>query len=114
MRPRDVAQAVGIGERRLQQIFRAEVSMSPKAWGRLARLHACLRALRGGPAVPHWASLAADGGFYDQAHLANEFRALCGLSPSEFLQCRIAHSSKTQAAGVGTVASIERKGGRTA
>lgn len=97
LRSRDVAQAVGIGERRLQQIFRAEVGMSPKAWGRLARLQACLRALRDGPAAPSfsWAGLAADGGFYDQAHLANEFRALCGLSPTDFLQHRIAHSSKT-------------------
>ncbi len=95
MRPRDVARTVGVGERRLQQIFGAEVGMSPKAWSRLARLHACLRALRGGPAVPHWASLAVDGGFYDQAHLANEFKALCGLSPTEFLQRRIALSSKT-------------------
>lgn len=71
-----------------------EVGMSPKAWGRLARLHACLRALRGGPAAP-WAALAADGGFYDQAHLANEFRALCGLSPTEFLQRGVSLSSKT-------------------
>lgn len=95
LRPRDVAQAVGMGERRLQQIFRAEVGMSPKAWGRLARLHACLRALRSGPAAPPWAALAADGGFYDQAHLANEFRALCGLSPTEFLQRGVSLSSKT-------------------
>ncbi len=95
MRPRDVAQTVGMGERRLQQIFRAEVGMSPKAWGRLARLHACLRALRSGPAAPPWAALAADGGFYDQAHLANEFRALCGLSPTEFLQRGVSLFSKT-------------------
>ena len=114
MRPGEVARAIGVGERRLQQIFRAEVGMSPKAWGRLARLHACLRSLRCGPVPPPWAALAADGGFYDQAHLANEFRTLCGLSPTEFLQRRIALSSKTQAAGVGTVASLERKEGGTA
>lgn len=95
MRPREVARAVGVGERRLQQIFRAEVGMSPKAWGRLARLHACLRALRGGPTAPPWAALAADGGFYDQAHLANEFRVLCGLSPTDFLQRGVSLSSKT-------------------
>lgn len=97
LRPRDVAASVGMGERRLQQIFRAEVGMSPKAWSRLARLHACLRLLRGGPAAPplSWAALAIDGGFYDQAHLANEFRALCGLSPTEFLQRGVSVSSKT-------------------
>jgi hypothetical protein len=32
---------------------------------------------------------------YDQAHLANEFRLLCGLSPTLFLQRGIAQSSKT-------------------
>lgn len=95
MRPREVARAVGLGERRLQQIFGAEVGMSPKAWSRLVRLHACLRALRKGPQAPAWAALAADGGFYDQAHLANEFQALCGLSPTEFLRRGVAHSSKT-------------------
>ncbi|MES2611934.1 MAG: DUF6597 domain-containing transcriptional factor [Pseudomonadota bacterium] len=60
MRPGEVATAVGMGERRLQQIFRAEVGMSPKAWSRLARLRACLRALRASsPAAPvfSWAGL---------------------------------------------------------
>lgn len=95
MRPQEVARAVGVGERRLQQVSRAEVGMSPKAWSRLARLHACLRALRSGERMPSWAALAVDGGFYDQAHLANEFRALCGLSPTGFLQRGASHSSKT-------------------
>ena len=53
------------------------------AWSRLARLHSCLRLLRGG-APPAWAAVAADSGFYDQSHLVNEFRALCGLTPTEF------------------------------
>lgn len=97
MRPREVVTAVGIGERRLQQIFRAEVGMSPKAWSRLARMHACLRLLRGGSAAQplSLAALAVDGGFYDQAHLFNEFRALCGLSPTEFLQRSVSVSAKT-------------------
>ena len=93
---REVADAVGLGERRLQQLFRQQVGLSPGAWRRLARLHACLRALRR-PAVAGWAELALDGGFYDQAHLANEFKALCGLTPTEFLGRAISHSSKTAA-----------------
>jgi methylphosphotriester-DNA--protein-cysteine methyltransferase len=81
---RDVAAAVGVGERRLQQLFHAEVGLSPRSWGRLARLHGCLRALRQ-QASPRWAELALDAGFYDQAHLVNEFQSLCGLSPRLFL-----------------------------
>lgn len=91
---REVASAIGVGERRLQQLFFSEVGLSPRAFGRIARLHACLRALRRA-ARPRWAELATEAGFYDQAHLANEFRALCGLSPSLFLERIASASSKT-------------------
>lgn len=91
---REVANAIGIGERRLQQIFQREVGLSPRTWRRLARMHDCLRTLRRHPR-PAWSELAAQAGFYDQSHLANEFRALCGLSPSEFIGRAVSHSSKT-------------------
>ncbi|HEX7868348.1 MAG TPA: helix-turn-helix transcriptional regulator [Variovorax sp.] len=91
---REVAAAVGIGERRLQQLFQAHVGLSPRAWSRLARLHDCLRALRLQPS-PAWADVALDGGFYDQSHLVNEFRALCGVTPIEFMGHAVSGSSKT-------------------
>lgn len=91
---RDAAAAVGVGERRLQQLFHAHVGLSPRAWSRLARMHGCLRTLRRRPA-PDWADLALEGGFYDQSHLVNEFRALCGVTPTEFLGRTASVSSKT-------------------
>jgi AraC-like DNA-binding protein len=95
----EIAAAVGVGERRLQQLFHAHVGLSPRAWRRLARLHACLRALRTplSPSSPAWAELALQNGYYDQSHLANEFRALCGMTPTEFLARAISGSSKTAA-----------------
>jgi len=91
---REVAAAVGVGERRLQQLFHAQVGLSPRAWGRLARLHGCMRGLRR-QAAPDWAEVALEHGYYDQSHLANEFRALCGLTPAEFLGRAVSGSSKT-------------------
>lgn len=91
---RDVADAIGVGERRLQQLFNAHVGLPPKVWRRLARLHACLRALRGNPA-PRWSELAIDAGFYDQSHLVNEFQSLCGLPPRLFLERAASGFSKT-------------------
>lgn len=91
---REAAASLGIGERRLQQLFHEHVGLSPRAWRRLARLHACLRALRS-QEVPAWAAVAVEGGFYDQSHLVNEFRALCGLTPTEFRGQRVSVSSKT-------------------
>jgi len=95
---REVAAAVGVGERRLQQLFQQQVGLSPRTWGRLARLHACLRALRQPrPRMPGWAELALDGGFYDQSHLVNEFKVLSGLTPTEFLGRTVSVSSNTAA-----------------
>lgn len=92
---REVAEAVGIGERRLQQLFHAQVGLSPRAWSRLARLHALLRQLRR-HAAPRWSQLALDTGYYDQSHLVNEFRSLCGLTPRRFLERAVSGSSKTE------------------
>lgn len=91
---REVAAAVGIGERRMQQLFQQQVGLSPRAWRRLARLHACLRVLRH-QRMPDWAMLALEGGYCDQSHLINEFKALCGLTPTEFFGHAISGSSKT-------------------
>jgi AraC-like DNA-binding protein len=91
---REVAASVNLGERRLQQLFHEHLGISPRNWRRLARLHACLRSLhRADP--PRWADLAAATGYYDQAHLINEFRALCGVTPGEYLGQAVSGSSNT-------------------
>ncbi|MBL0423066.1 AraC family transcriptional regulator [Ramlibacter sp. AW1] len=91
---RVVAAAVGISERRLQQIFRSQLGLSPAAWRRLMRVHECLRLLRL-PGPKQWTELALETGFYDQSHLINEFQALCGLTPGQFLQRSVSGFSKT-------------------
>jgi len=41
------------------------------------------------PAGPvDWLKLAADAGYYDQAHFVNEFRAFTGLTPTRYLDVR--------------------------
>jgi AraC-like DNA-binding protein len=79
------AESAGMTERRLQQLFQEHVGLSPRTWRRLARMHACLRLLRRGPPTS-WAALAAECGFTDQSHLGHEFRAICGLTATEFVE----------------------------
>lgn len=96
---RALATAMNLSERRLQQVFAAQLGLPPSVWRRLQRLHGTLRLLRGDPAPP-WAQLALGAGYYDQSHLINEFRALCGLTPQQFLRRAVSGSSK-MAAGPG-------------
>lgn len=82
----DTAQDVGFSRRRLSTLVRDEVGVTPKELQRLARFSAAHRRMRavvltGTGSV---ASVAAASGYADQAHLAREWNALAGCSPTEW------------------------------
>ncbi|GAA5122753.1 AraC family transcriptional regulator [Alloalcanivorax gelatiniphagus] len=96
-----VADDVGCSRRRLQTLVRDEVGVAPKVFQRLARFaraHDRLRraALAGDVSV---AAVAAASGYADQAHLAREWTALAGCSPTEWLQREFPIVQATGAAG---------------
>ena len=84
----DLAAETGWSSRHLDRRFRSEIGLTPKAAARVIRFDRARRMLMrrvrdGGP--PSLAALAAAGGYYDQAHLAREFRGLAGCPPSRWL-----------------------------
>jgi AraC-like DNA-binding protein len=79
----DLARRSGWSERRFSQIFREQVGFSPKVWARLQRFQRAIRQLHAGVGV-RWADLAQQCGFYDQAHLANEFRSFSGMDVTTY------------------------------
>ncbi len=84
----DLASEVGRSPRHLGGRFRAEIGFGPKAAARMVRFHRAriLLQRRVGSGRPaSLADLAAACGYYDQAHLAREFRALAGCPPSQWL-----------------------------
>ena len=99
---RALATAMNLSERRLQQVFAAQLGLAPSVWRRLQRLHGTLRMLRRAEAeAPQWAQIAVGAGYCDQSHLINEFRALCGLTPRQFLRRVVSDSSNTAAGPAG-------------
>lgn len=81
---RTVARELGISERHLRRLFHETVGIGPKAFARIIRFRRALRAARGGRDTS-WSAIAADTGYFDQAHLIDEFRAITGATPSAFL-----------------------------
>jgi AraC-like DNA-binding protein len=77
------AHYAGVSERRLSQVFREQVGMSPKMWCRIRRFQIAVRALHNGVDVP-WAELALRCGYYDQSHFSNDFRAFSGINPTTY------------------------------
>ncbi|MFJ1704705.1 helix-turn-helix domain-containing protein [Kitasatospora sp. NPDC088346] len=82
---RRLAEDSGWSWRRLDRAFQEQVGLGPKAVARVLRLRHCLRLTSQGRPP---AEVAAVTGFYDQAHLCREFRAMTGLSTGQFLAGR--------------------------
>ncbi len=79
----DLAARAGMGKRSLQRIFNEYVGVSPKWVIRRYRLHEVMERLNFG-AQPDWAQLALELGYFDQAHLINDFKSILGYSPTQY------------------------------
>jgi len=80
---RDVADALGIGERALRSWSAAHLGLGLRRFLRIRRLHTALESRLNDPGAT-WSRIAAAAGFADQPHLVRDCRALLGESPSEF------------------------------
>jgi AraC-like DNA-binding protein len=79
----DVAFQAGFSTRQLRRLFLEQVGLSPKHFCRIIRFRSSVSRLsERGPA--DWAQMALECGYYDQAHLINEFRQFSGYTPGEF------------------------------
>jgi len=77
------ARSIGVSERRLSQVFREEVGMTPKLWCRIKRFQAVTKSLYVGVDIP-WADLALDCGYCNQSHFSHELRAFSGIDPTTY------------------------------
>lgn len=84
----EVADDLGLLPRTLRRRFAAGLGLAPKRFARVQRLRRVVRAV-GGREQADWAALAAAYGYSDQPHLIDEFRAIAGLTPGEYLRSRI-------------------------
>nr|WP_276572637.1 helix-turn-helix transcriptional regulator [Nannocystis pusilla] len=82
-RVESVAEQLGVTARHLRRAFTESVGIGPKDFARTVRLQ---RAVRLAATSKDWARIAADAGYYDQAHLITDFRELVGLTPGSFLK----------------------------
>jgi AraC-like DNA-binding protein len=72
-----------LSSRRLSQLFREQIGVSPKLYCRIQRFQQAVQHMHRGTDI-HWAELALTCGYYDQSHFANDFRAFSGVSPTHY------------------------------
>lgn len=79
-----IAADLGISRAQLHRDVVRVVGTSPRSWSRQVRLRRLLADLDAHGDVP-WSSLAAELGWYDQAHLIRDFRRHTGVTPTAYL-----------------------------
>lgn len=83
----DVARRLAVSGRTLQRLAHRYVGLPPTAMIRRRRLQEAAQRLREEPGVS-LAELAAELGYADQAHLANDFRDVLGITASDYRAAR--------------------------
>jgi AraC-like DNA-binding protein len=79
-----IASELGWSHRRLIARFREHIGLAPKTVARVLRFDRVVTALRS-PAPRGLTEIALEYGYFDQAHLNREFRALAGTTPTRFV-----------------------------
>src|SRR5262245_3870135 len=80
-----LASSHGLSRQQFTRRFRAAAGLPPKLFARITRFQALVHTLLSTD-VSEWASVSPALGFYDQAHMINEFRAFAGSPPTVFFR----------------------------
>jgi AraC-like DNA-binding protein len=81
-----ITDELGCSGRHLSTRFREQVGVPPKLFARILRFQKAVRLI---DTMPSWATIAAEAGYYDQAHLVRDFRQFAGAAPTEFMHLRL-------------------------
>ena len=80
-----LAQASGHSLRHFNRAFQRQFGMTPKRYARVVRFGYAMRLKLDRPRLS-WADVSQEAGYYDQNHMAKEFKCLVGEGPSAFLR----------------------------
>lgn len=84
----ELAAEVGWSRRHLVTRFHQQVGLPPKTAARVVRFSGLLCRAEGAEAG-QWSRIAAECGYYDQAHMNRDFREFTGTTPTDYLARRV-------------------------
>jgi len=80
----DLADAAGLSPRQFRRVCLERTGLTPKRLARILRFRRAVAHAGAGPRRD-WAEVALECGYYDQAHLINDFREFTGTPPGEYI-----------------------------
>ena len=92
----DIADEVGVSHGHLVRELTRVVGLTPRVLGRLLRMRRLLAGIDVRDDVG-WADLAADLGWFDQAHLIRDFKRHTGVTPTQYIAAQRSTYSPVEA-----------------
>lgn len=92
MKVAETARRLHISERQLRTVFATILGISPKQFATISRVRTVIDRAERRPL----AQVAVEAGYYDQAHLTTEFKALMGVPPAAFAQGKMPAATACQ------------------
>lgn len=89
-----LAELTGYSTRTIQRLFKADLGMTPKAFGRIVRCQSAVYQINHNQALG-FSDLAFDLGFTDQPHFMKEFKKLVNSTPMAY-QTKVKHETYLQ------------------
>jgi len=92
-----VVERTGLSPRKLIEVFRNQVGLTPKMFSRICRFRRVIGSIRPGAQID-WADIALACGYFDQSHFIHDFHEFAGLSPAAYLRNRTANPNHVRIA----------------
>ena len=86
IRLEQLAEETGYSERYLNKCFHRETGLSPKQFAKIIRFQKSVTALNDSGEIS-LTEIAANAGYFDQAHFVHDFKAYTGLTPKRYRDC---------------------------
>ena len=83
---REMARQVGLSQRRLIEVFKAEVGVTPKLFSRVLRFQRARALLHRHTEKIDLTAVALDCAYFDQSHFIRDFLEFSGLSPAAYVR----------------------------
>lgn len=80
-----LAEVACLSKKQFQRVFSEHVGANPKEFLRTVRFQRLLLLMQCATTPSNFVQLACDCGYYDQAHLIEEFKTFSGYTPKEYL-----------------------------
>lgn len=80
---------IGYSQKHFIDLFKKQVGVVPKQYLKIMRFQKAIQEIENNKSI-QWSTIAAESGFYDQAHFIGDFKVFSGFTPGEYMKRKAA------------------------